>query len=117
MEDGYEIVKFVDNEFELEVSVSPKDDTVWLDVNQMALLFDVQVPAIVKHISNIINSGELESSTISILEKVQNEGGIIDNYRLNFRPYTSTLGSPAVDIFIESANKLLQKIHFIERTL
>lgn len=42
---------------------------------------------------------------------------IIDNYRLNFRPYTSTLQSPAVDIFIESANKLLQKIHFIQRKL
>lgn len=42
---------------------------------------------------------------------------VIDNYRLNFRPYTSTPGSPAVDIFIESANKLLQKIHFIERKL
>ena len=41
----------------------------------MALLFDVQVSSIVKHISNIISSGELDKSTISILEKVQTEGG------------------------------------------
>ena len=26
----YEIVKFVDNGFELEVNVSPKENTVWL---------------------------------------------------------------------------------------
>ena len=70
----YELVKFADNGFELEVNVSPTEETVWLDVNQLALLFDVQVPSIIKHVSNIIASGELDQSTISILEKVQIEG-------------------------------------------
>ena len=74
MEDGYEIVKFVDNGFELEVSVSPKEDTVWLSVEEMAALFGVNRPAIVKHTVNIIQCGELEPSTCSILEQVQNEG-------------------------------------------
>ena len=73
-ENKFEIVKFCDNSFELEVNVSPKEETVWLDVNQLSLLFDVNVPAIVKHVSNIIASDELDSSTISILEKVQVEG-------------------------------------------
>ena len=71
----YEIVKFVDNGFELEVNVSPSEDTVWLKAEEMAILFDVQRPAIVKHILNVINSGELDKSTCSILEQVQNEGG------------------------------------------
>ena len=71
----YEIVKFVDNGFELEVNVSPSEDTVWLKAEEMAILFDVQRPAIVKHILNVINSGELDNSTCSILEQVQNEGG------------------------------------------
>lgn len=70
----YELVKFADNGFELEVNVSPTEETVWLDVNQLALLFDVQVSSIIKHVSNIISSGELDQSTISILEKVQTEG-------------------------------------------
>ena len=74
-QEKYEIVKFVDNGFELEVNVSPKEDTVWLKAEEMAILFDVQRPAIVKHILNIINGGELDSSTCSILEQVQNEGG------------------------------------------
>ena len=26
----YEIVKFKDNEFELEVNVSPKEETIWM---------------------------------------------------------------------------------------
>ena len=35
----YEIVKFVDNGFELEVNVSPAEETVWLTQDQMADLF------------------------------------------------------------------------------
>ena len=33
-QEKYEIVKFVDNGFELEVNVSPTEETVWL--NQQA---------------------------------------------------------------------------------
>ncbi len=40
----------------------------------MASLFNVNRPAIVKHINNILNDGELDNSTISILEQVQQEG-------------------------------------------
>jgi len=40
---------------------------------------------------------------------------VLDNYRINFRPYTSTQNSPAVDIFIEYPTRLIQKIHFVQR--
>ena len=40
----------------------------------MAELFNVNRPAIVKHISNILNDKELENSICSILEQVQIEG-------------------------------------------
>ncbi|MEW6773398.1 MAG: virulence protein RhuM/Fic/DOC family protein [Bacteroidota bacterium] len=50
-------------------------DTVWLDAHLIAILFDVQRPAIVKHIKNIYESGELsEISTCSILEQVASDG-------------------------------------------
>lgn len=39
-----------------------------------------------------------------------------DGVRINFRPYSSTPGSPAVDIHIEMLNRL-QKIHFVLREL
>ena len=62
----YEIVKFVDEEVKLDVNISPLEETVWLTQEQMALLFNVNVPAINKHIRNIISENELEeSSTIS----------------------------------------------------
>ena len=35
----YEIIKFKDNEFEMDVNVSPNEDMVWLTIEQIALLF------------------------------------------------------------------------------
>ena len=68
------IVKFVDNNFELDVRTDKENETVWLTQEELSILFDVNVPAVNKHILNIIKDGELDNSTISILEKVQFEG-------------------------------------------
>jgi len=57
------------------IEVQLKEDTIWLNLKQIADLFDVKKAAISKHIKNIFLSGELEkSSTVSILETVQLEG-------------------------------------------
>ena len=71
----YEIVKFNNDSVEVDVTVSPLEETVWLTQEQMALLYNVNVPAINKHIRNIISENELEeSSTISKMEIVRYEG-------------------------------------------
>lgn len=49
----YETVKFNNDSVEIDVTVSPLEDTVWLSQEQMALLFNVNVPAVSKHIKNI----------------------------------------------------------------
>ena len=50
----------MDNQIEIfksstgaEILVELKENTVWLDARLIAKLFDVQRPAIVKHINNI----------------------------------------------------------------
>ena len=55
----YEIVKFVDNGFELEVNVSPAEETVWLTQDQMADLFQKTKSTINEHIKNAYAEGEL----------------------------------------------------------
>ena len=71
----YEIVKFNNDSVEVDVTVSPFEDTVWLSQEQMALLFNVNVPAVNKHIKNIISEKELdEGSTVSKMEIVRYEG-------------------------------------------
>ncbi len=52
-----------------------KDETLWLTQKKMAELFDVNVPAISKHLNNIYKEGELQKeSTVSKMEIVQKEG-------------------------------------------
>ena len=71
---NYDLIKFEDGDFSLDVNVSPSEDTVWLTQAQMAELYAVGIPAINKHIKNIIDSNELTYSTISKMEMVQFEG-------------------------------------------
>ncbi len=63
------------NDGELELKVSVKEETIWLTQKQIAEIFEVNIPAISKHIKNIYKDNELNQfSTVSILEIVQNEG-------------------------------------------
>ena len=59
----YEIRKFVDGDFELDVNISPKEVTVWLTQKQMANLFNVSVDNISLHIKNILKD-ELDNSVV-----------------------------------------------------
>jgi len=49
-------------------------ETIWANQKQIAELFGTKVPAINKHIKNILSEEELDSSTISKMETVQKEG-------------------------------------------
>jgi prophage maintenance system killer protein/prophage antirepressor-like protein len=68
-----EIFQSKDNQTEIKVQFDK--ETVWLDAHVIAQLFDVNRPAIVKHINNIYKSNELcKNSTCSILEQVAADG-------------------------------------------
>ena len=74
-ENRFEIVKFTDGNFELEVNVSPNEETVWLKTEDMADLFSVDRTSIQKHIHNIIKSEELDKSTCAFFAQVKTERG------------------------------------------
>ena len=54
------IIKFVNGDLQLDVTVSPDNETVWLSANQMALLFDRDEKTIRKHINNTFKDQEVE---------------------------------------------------------
>jgi hypothetical protein len=57
------------------LEVRLEEDSVWLDAHLMAKLFDVNRPAVVKHINNIYRTEELDkNSTCSVLEQVAADG-------------------------------------------
>ena len=57
------LVKFTDNDFELDVHSDSENETVWLTQEEIALLFERNQAVISRHISNIFKDGELEKST------------------------------------------------------
>ena len=71
---NYDIVKFIDGEFELEVSVSPEEDTIWLTQEQIVFLFNSTKQNISMHINNILGSNELSISTVKEILTVRYEG-------------------------------------------
>ena len=73
-EKHFDLIKFEDGDFSLDVKVSPNEDTVWLTANQIAILFSRDEKTIRKHI-NLILKEELDHSTVAFFATVQNEGG------------------------------------------
>ena len=78
---GNVIVYQAENE-SISTNVLFKDETFWMTQKDMAKLFDVNVPAISKHLKNIFESGELViSAVISKMETTAEDGKI---YQTNF---------------------------------
>ena len=63
MENKYDVVKFVDNDFELEVRADMVNDTVWLTQEEIAKLFGKARSTITEHINNIFSDKELNENT------------------------------------------------------
>ena len=78
---GKVIVYQAENE-SVSTNVLFKDETFWMTQKDMAKLFDVNVPAISKHLKNIFESGELDLlAVISKMETTAEDGKI---YQTNF---------------------------------
>ena len=63
--DNYKIIKFKENKFEIDVNVSPEEDTVWLTQEQIARLFERDKTVITRHINNIYRGKELDKESTS----------------------------------------------------
>ncbi len=69
------IILYENEDGKVNIDVVLKDETIWLTQKSMAELFDVNIPAVSKHLNNIYEEKELQkNSTISKMEIVQKEG-------------------------------------------
>lgn len=71
-----EIILYRPNELAEHIEVRLEDETVWLNRQQLTILFGRDVKTIGKHINNVFEDEELKkSSTVANFATVQNEGG------------------------------------------
>ena len=59
-----EIILYRPDELAEHIEVRLEDETVWLNRNQIAILFGRDVKTIGKHINNVFNEGELEKEVV-----------------------------------------------------
>ena len=79
-----EVILYKDGELELPVEVAPDKETVWLNRNRLAVLFDRDVKTIGKHINNGLKE-ELDSSVVAKFATTASDGKIykVDYYNLD----------------------------------
>ncbi|MFH1457352.1 MAG: virulence RhuM family protein [Patescibacteria group bacterium] len=74
-----EILLYQTPDEKIKVEIFLHNENIWLTQDRIAQLFDVQRPAITKHLKNIFNSGELKEIQVSsILEHTTKHGAIKD---------------------------------------
>ena len=60
----YQIIRFKTGSLQLDVRISPNEDTVWLTKDQIALLFNRDRSVISRHIKNIFDEEELNENQV-----------------------------------------------------
>jgi len=86
MNNKSEIIIYTDKKGISKLQVHLIDETVWLNRNQMSLLFNRDIKTIGKHINNIFNEGELlKNSVVAIFATSANDSKIyqIEHYNLD----------------------------------
>ena len=84
-----EIVVYQADKLATRIDVRIEEETVWLNRQQISLLFNRDIKTIGKHINNVFLEGELEKNpTVANFATVQNEGGriverVIEYYNLD----------------------------------
>lgn len=80
-----ELLLYTASEGPVKVRVLFKDETAWLPQKALVELFGVRVPAVAKHLKNILDSGELSREvTVFKMETVRprsRHGGVHDHAR------------------------------------
>ena len=76
---------YKNGKLELPVKVTPDKETVWLNKNQFATLFDHDIKTIGKHINNALKKEELDTSVVANFATTAFDGKTykVDYYNLD----------------------------------
>jgi hypothetical protein len=70
-----ELLVYQSDDGQIRLDIRLREETIWLTINQMAELFQVDKSGISRHLKNIFDSGELQrKATVVKFATVQNEG-------------------------------------------
>ena len=99
-----EIIIFENQQIKLEVNM--KDETVWLNRNQIAMLFERDVKTIGKHINNALKE-ELDNSVVAKFATTTNHGAIEGKTQTHMVEYYSLDMIISVGYRVKSQNGII----------
>ena len=80
---NYDIVKFIDDNIELDVNIDQYSETIWLTQSQMAILFGVDISRISRHIKKALNEEEINSQRNLRKTQIANSDKLVYLYDLD----------------------------------
>ena len=82
---SYEVIKFENDNVELEVNVSPEEETAWLSLDDMAILFDRDRSVIGKHVRNELKEKPDKEAVWAKIARTGPDGKqyFVDHYNLD----------------------------------
>ena len=106
----YALVKFIDNDLELDITISPEEDNIWLSKNQIAELFDRDRSVISKHIKKIFDDYECDEKSNVQKMHIPNSDKLVEFYSLDIIIAVGfKTNSKRAIIFRKWANKVLKE--------
>ena len=106
----YALVKFIDNDLELDITISPEEDNIWLSKNQIAELFDRDRSVISKHIKKIFDDYECDEKSNVQKMHIPNSDKWVEFYSLDIIIAVGfKTNSKRAIIFRRWANKVLKE--------
>lgn len=64
MENKDQILIYKASDGETQIDVQIQNETIWLNRQQLSILFDRDIKTIGKHLNNVFKEGELEQKTV-----------------------------------------------------
>ena len=108
-ENKFDLVRFTDNDFELDVRADSENETVWLTQEEIAALFNVDRTRITRHINNIIRDEELNEKSNVRKTHFANSDKLVKLYSLDMIISVGyRVKSKRGIIFRQWANKVLK---------
>ena len=106
----YALVKFIDNDLELDITISPEEENIWLSKNQIAELFDRDRSVISKHIKKIFDDYECDEKSNVQKMHIPNSDKLVEFYSLDIIIAVGfKTNSKRAIIFRRWANKVLKE--------
>lgn len=107
-----EIITYSNGNVQIAVSVSPKEETVWLTANQISMLFDTSLQNVTMHIKNIYEEGEISNSVLK--DSLITDISVLEDFAYTEKPNLNLLTEKELLTVASDGKQYLTKFYNLD---